>query len=241
MIVAGVAAVLAVAAGGTLGVLWPRHVRLRRELREHRSVEEALARERNLLRTLMDNLPDYVFVKDRQSRFITTNAAHLRVLGAEDLEAVIGKTDFDFFSKDLATSYYADEQAVIQTGCPLVNRREQTVNPAGETRWLLTSKIPLRNDQGEIVGVVGISRDITAIQQAEDALAQAKEAAEQANRAKSEFLANMSHEIRTPMNGIIGLTELTLDTELTPEQREYLGMVKASADALLAVINDILD
>jgi signal transduction histidine kinase/DNA-binding response OmpR family regulator len=105
----------------------------------------------------------------------------------------------------------------------------------------LTSKIPLRNDQGDIVGVVGISRDITAIQQAEDALAQAKEAAEQANRAKSEFLANMSHEIRTPMNGIIGLTELTLDTELTPEQREYLGMVKASADALLAVINDILD
>jgi len=100
---------------------------------------------------------------------------------------------------------------------------------------------PVRSKTGEIANFIAIKQDVTERKRVEAELVSAKEAAEVANRAKSEFLANMSHEIRTPMNGIMGMTDLVLDTEVTPEQAEYLHMVKGSADALLTLLNDILD
>lgn len=129
----------------------------------------------NLLRTLIDNLPDYIFVKDTQSRFVLNNMAHINVLGATWPEEVIGKTDFDFFPPDLANQYYADEQELIRTGQPLINREEITVTPQGSRQWLLTSKTPLRDNEGKIIGLVGISRDITERKQTEETL-QASEA-----------------------------------------------------------------
>jgi len=111
----------------------------------------------------------------------------------------------------------------------------------GQYRQMRACAVPIMDNEGNVVEWIGAHTDVTSQKQAEQALRDAKESAESANRAKSEFLANMSHEIRTPMNGILGMTELTLDSELTREQRENLGMVKASADSLLQVINDILD
>jgi PAS domain S-box-containing protein len=214
---------------------------LQAEIARRKEAEESLAQERNLLRTLIDTLPDYIYVKDQDSRFILNNLAHVRVLGAASQEEVAGKRDHDFFLPELADSYYADDRAISQSGMPLIDREEPVVGPDGERRWISTTKVPLTDSRGDVVGLVGLSRDITAHRRAEEELQRAKEAAEAATRAKSEFLANMSHEIRTPMNGILGMTELALDTDLTAEQREYLEMVRASAHSLLHVINDILD
>jgi two-component system cell cycle sensor histidine kinase/response regulator CckA len=131
------------------------------DVTERKRVEEALAEERNLLRTLIDNMPDYIFVKDTESRFLTTNTAHLRTLGVETVEEVIGKTDSSFFPQELAEQYYAGEQAVVSSGQPLLNRVERAIDPEGVEQWLLTTKVPLRDSSGSIVGLVGISRDIS--------------------------------------------------------------------------------
>src|SRR5262249_21125121 len=125
-----------------------------RDITERRRQQEALAKERHRLRTLMDNLPDCVFLKDAHSRFLASNCAHLEILGARTPEEVVGRTDFDFFPPELAQAYHADEEEIFRPGRPLVNRQERVVDRAGRERWVLTSKVPLRDDGGAVVGLV---------------------------------------------------------------------------------------
>ena len=131
--------------------------------------------------------------------------------------------------------------ARLQESQIMANYEHRLRRKDGSDVWLLASTTLVLDKDGAPSATEGTLIDITERKRAEEDLKDAKEAAEAASRAKSEFLANMSHEIRTPMNGIIGMTELTLDTTLSDEQREYLSMVKLSADSLLVVINDILD
>ena len=141
-----------------------------RDVTERKLAEEALAAERNLLRTLIDNLPDYIFVKDIESRFVINNTAHLDILGAQMPEEVQGKSDFDIFPEELAAQYYADEQALFATGRALVNRQETTLDKQGNKQWLLTTKVPLYDNQNHLTGLVGVSRDITDIRRMQEAL-----------------------------------------------------------------------
>ncbi len=137
------------------------------DITERKQTEKSLSEERNLLRTLIDNLPDYIFVMDTNGRFLLNNMAHAHLLGATMPDELIGSTVVDVFPQELAAQYYADDQEVIHSGQPLINREELTSDPEGEKQWRLTTKVPLQDSQGEIVGLVGISRDITERKQVE--------------------------------------------------------------------------
>jgi PAS domain S-box-containing protein len=132
-----------------------------RDITDRKRVEEALARERNLLRSLIDNVPDYIYVKDTESRFITGNPAVMHIMGVANADELAGKTDFDFYPNDLATKYYNDEQAIIRSGQPLLQQEEPVVDAAGNPGWISTTKVPLRDAQGKVFGLVGMGRDIT--------------------------------------------------------------------------------
>jgi len=216
-------------------------IRVQQRTAELAAANEGLRQERYLVHALMDNLPHNVYFKDSASRFLRINKALARYFGLSDAAEAAGKTDCDFFTEEHAQQAMADEREILRSGQPIVDKEEKETWPDGHATWAVTTKMPLYDEAGRIVGTFGVSRDITEKKQAAEVLRAAKEAAEAASRAKSIFLANMSHEIRTPMNAILGMTELVLDTPLAPQQREFLRAVQESGEALLAVINDILD
>ncbi len=142
------------------------------DITERRRAEEALEAERNLLRTLIDNLPDCVYIKDAEGRFVAANLATARVMGVETPKELMGKTDADFYPAELAAAYRADEKAILQSGQPVVNKDEPHA-VRGEPRTILTTKVPLKDRHGNVTGLVGISRDITERVQTEQALREA--------------------------------------------------------------------
>lgn len=214
---------------------------LQLEVKERMRAEETLLEERQVLRALIDNVPDYMYVKDLDCRFVVANNSVARQMGAKSPEELMGKTDFDFYPRHLAEAFYKDEQRVMHSGQAEVNREETGLDPQGNASYVMTTQVPLRDKNGRVTGLAGIGTDITHLKKIQAEMQEARETAEAANKAKSEFLANMSHEIRTPLNGVMGMTDLALETELTAEQRDYLETVKTSGDSLLTVINDILD
>jgi two-component system, sensor histidine kinase and response regulator len=199
----------------------------------------------SLFTSLVHSIPACFIRKDRGGRIVFANENFAQVLG-QPVAEIIGKTVADFYPPEFARRAREEDELVMASGAVLEDIFETQV--AGELRSFASRKGPVRNDRQEVIGIQTIFWDITDQRRAEAALRAereelraAKVVAEQANRAKSEFLANMSHEIRTPMNAIIGMTDLLMETPLNRSQMDYLKMIQDSGEALLAIINDVLD
>jgi len=201
----------------------------------------------------MQQIPDHVYFKDCDSRFVAVSQSLARSLGCS-IEEVIGKTDADFFDPSDARAFRERELRIMSSGEPLIDHVTKHVWPDGRETWSLNIAVAIRNNAGEVIGLFGTNKDITEKKLLEQALlanrklaamtAQAQALASQArhaNEAKSAFLATMSHEIRTPLNGVVGMSGLLLDTRLSEQQRELAETIAHSAQALLGLINNILD
>jgi len=152
---------------GIQGIFW--------DVTERKQMEEALAYERDLLRALMENLPDLIYFKDVESRFLRCSNAMARRLGLRDPREAIGKTDFDFYPREMAQEFFDDEKRIFRTGQPLQDKLEKILNADGTASWLLANKVPVFNLAGGLRGLIGISTDVTKLLQTEQELRQTQE------------------------------------------------------------------
>jgi PAS domain S-box-containing protein len=182
----------------------------------------ALATEHSLLRTLIDHLPDCIYAKDAEARKIMANPADLKNLGCKTEAEAIGKTDFDLFPKEIAAAFFADDQTVLKDGKSVINREEKAVLQSGETRWLLTTKIPWRDADGKIIGLVGIGRDITDKKNLEEQIINAR---------RMESLGRLATGVAHDLNNILAPVIISIDLLQKKLQDEEYLKVLATAEA----------
>jgi PAS domain S-box-containing protein len=216
------------------------YIAIRTDITARKYAESQLAEQLMFSRQVMDAIPIPIYYKDTGGRYVGTNRAFLETFVLPRHPDCVGKTVFDLLTPEQAQFHHdRDQELYDHAGTQTYEVRGILL---GDTeRSFVYHKASLTRPDGTVWGLIGAITDLTERYRWEDELLRARDAAEAANKAKSDFLANMSHEIRTPMNGIIGMTELTLDTRLDEEQREYLEIVRSSAESLLTIINDVLD
>ena len=216
--------VLAVVAGLAAGFLFARKWRPGAEL--------TASSDGTMLRTLIDNLPDLIYVKDVDGRFLLANLAVARIMGAKTPGELLGKNDFDFHAKELAAHYHEDEQAVIRSGKPLLAREEECRDPAGNLMHLETTKVPLRDAAGQVTGLVGIGRDITQ----RVAAARALDGAVQESRETIQAVLAGASDRRIPTHGKAGNLVL-----LAQSVNELIDSVSTTVAETVRVVGQAVD
>jgi len=208
---------------------------------EMMSNKDELFKSKQILEQVFETIPQRIFWKDKDLKYLGCNKAFSDDLGLMDPEFIVGLSPDDVIENKAEAEFdqMTDNEVIRENKAILHARQPLTKN--GKTNWVEISKIPLHDKDGKVMGLLGTYEDVTDRMSNETELRKARIDADTANKAKSNFLANISHEIRTPMNGILGMSEVLYDTELTEIQKSYAAAISTSAENLLQIVNDILD
>ncbi len=213
--------------------------RVRRLITERRKSQASLHKAYALLHSVTEGITDAVFVKDRRGRYLMINSAGATSVGRSQ-EAVLGKDDREFFAPETAQRIMEEDRQVMESGQARTYEQEAAV--LGVTRHYLATRVPYRDEEGHIMGVMGISRDVTAEKKSERELREAKETAEAANKAKDRFLAILSHELRTPLTPVLATVNYMENCPNLPtEFRNEITMIRRNVEMEARLIDDLLD
>jgi two-component system, sensor histidine kinase and response regulator len=206
--------------------------------------EEHLKREQFFFNLLMDNITDQIYFKDAQSRFLKISRTFAKRQNFNSPEEVIGKTDFDLFTREHAQQAFDDEMEIIKSGKLLQNIEEQETWFDGKITWVSSTKLPYLNDKGDVIGTFGISRDITSRKLVQESLKKSEEQLRNLNAVKDKFFSIVAHDLRSPFNGLFGLVNIILSeiNQISKDKiQEYLTLLNGQMKQVFQLLEDLLE
>jgi two-component system aerobic respiration control sensor histidine kinase ArcB len=211
------------------------------KLKKASSIEKYVSGLYSYLENIISRMPGLVYWKDRDGVYLGCNENLARKMGLASRHDVVGKTDYEIFSENEADLLRKNDADTMDSG-KAISIEESAIMGNNTKEYYITNKVPLYDEsQTHVIGILGISLDITDLKNTEQELREAKELAERTTQAKSYFLATMSHELRTPLNGILGMAQVLMTQTPRTEQIEYVQAIEQSGKNLLILINDVLD
>lgn len=215
-----------------------------RNISEKKTIEEKLELEKNYFDTLMESIPDSIYFKDIQSRFLRVSKATVTKFNLKSADDLLGKTDFDLFSNEHALDAFKDEQKIIETGVPIINKEEMETWPDGTVTWASSTKLPVFDKNNDIIGTFGISRDITEMVRTRNRINEINMELKESNASKDKFFSIIAHDLKSPFTALLGYSEIIENEfeEMEKEEiKEFIFNIHTVAKKTYGLLENLLD